>query len=173
MLCAVTALGLVATSGVYAGQEQYEYDYASQPLYAGSVLRDVGNEATPLPNAIRTETQSNAPAKFRLGGSSAYQDYAGQRLPRGDVTRQIAGEGTPGAGANGLYTRLQAHARIVNAGFTDVTGLKKNFRADWRGQAMKDGFLNQVTLSARGDVTNAVSKTFSDDVGPLAVLARK
>jgi hypothetical protein len=158
MLVGVAALGFAATSPVQAGSEQYPYDLASQPISASPVLRDTGSEATPFFNGVRTETQSNIAAKGSNLGASAYQNYAGRLLPVGDATRQIPGYGTPGAGSNGLYTHLQAQARIINAGFTDITSLTKNYRANWRGQAMRNGVLNQVSLDSGGGVSSTLAK---------------
>jgi hypothetical protein len=87
-------------------------------------------------------------------GSEAYQ-YGPAYINASTAMQGIpAGEGLPGAGANGLYTRVQARNRIEGAGYTDVTGLTRSSHANWRGQAMRSGILNQVNVDSAGDVTS-------------------
>jgi hypothetical protein len=86
--------------------------------------------------------------QYQYGTPSSNTSTATQAAP--------AGEGFPGAGANGLYTRLQAQGRIMSAGFTDVTGLSRNSRANWHGQAMRANVLNWVNVDAAGDVTSSI-----------------
>lgn len=51
------------------------------------------------------------------------------------------------------FTMAQAARRIGAAGFTNVTGLKKDGQGVWRGQAQKDGAATAVSLDYQGTVT--------------------
>ncbi len=51
------------------------------------------------------------------------------------------------------FTQAQAATRIAAAGYTQVTGLKKDNRGIWRGQAQKDGSPASVSLDYQGNVT--------------------
>ena len=59
----------------------------------------------------------------------------------------------PVAGANS-FTEGQAQSRIEGAGFTQVTGLKKDDQGVWRGSAMKDGKQTTVSVDFRGNVVS-------------------
>ena len=51
------------------------------------------------------------------------------------------------------FTMRQAAGRISKAGYTGVTGLKKDAQGIWRGQAQKDGNPTAVSLDYQGNVT--------------------
>jgi hypothetical protein len=57
----------------------------------------------------------------------------------------------PVAGANS-FTESQAKSRIEGAGFTQVTGLKKDDNGVWRGSAMQKGKQVTVSVDFRGNV---------------------
>lgn len=57
----------------------------------------------------------------------------------------------PVAGANS-FTEEQARQRILNAGFSDVTDLRKDDKGVWRGKAMKAGAHSEVALDFQGNV---------------------
>ena len=59
----------------------------------------------------------------------------------------------PVAGANS-FTEGQAQSRIEGAGFTQVTGLKKDDQGVWRGSAMKDGKQTTVSIDFRGNIVS-------------------
>ena len=61
------------------------------------------------------------------------------------------GAGAPLAGANS-FTEDQAKGRIEDAGFSEVTELKKDDQGVWRGQATKDGKKTPVALDYQGNV---------------------
>jgi hypothetical protein len=58
----------------------------------------------------------------------------------------------PEAGANS-FTESQAKDRIEGAGFTQVTGLRKDDQGIWRATASKGGAQVNVSLDFRGNVT--------------------
>ena len=57
----------------------------------------------------------------------------------------------PIAGANS-FTEGQAKSRIEGAGFTQVTGLKKDAQGVWRGSATQNGKQVTVSVDFRGNV---------------------
>ena len=59
----------------------------------------------------------------------------------------------PVAGANS-FTEGQAKSRIERAGFTQVTGLKKDDKGVWRGSAMQKGKQVTVSVDFRGNVVS-------------------
>ena len=59
----------------------------------------------------------------------------------------------PVAGANS-FTEDQARKRIMEAGYTDVTGLRKDDQGVWRGKASKGGTSADVSLDFQGNVAS-------------------
>lgn len=58
------------------------------------------------------------------------------------------------AGANS-FTEGQARSRIEKMGFADVTDLKKDDNGVWRGCAMKDGQMVDISLDYQRNVIQA------------------
>lgn len=59
--------------------------------------------------------------------------------------------GAPVAGANS-FTESQAKSRIELKGYTNISGLKKDDKGVWRGNAMRDGKSVDVSLDFEGNV---------------------
>lgn len=57
----------------------------------------------------------------------------------------------PAAGANS-FTESQARSRIEKAGFSNVSGLRKDKNGIWRGTASKGGATVDVALDFQGNV---------------------
>lgn len=60
----------------------------------------------------------------------------------------------PVSGANS-FTEGQAKSKIEQAGYNDVTGLKKDDNGVWRGKASKGGTSTEVSLDFQGNVNAA------------------
>jgi Peptidase propeptide and YPEB domain len=60
----------------------------------------------------------------------------------------------PVAGANS-FTESQAKSKIEEAGYKDVTSLKKDDNGVWRGKASKGGSSTNVSLDFQGNVNAA------------------
>ena len=60
----------------------------------------------------------------------------------------------PVAGRNS-FTESQAKSRIEEAGYTNVTELKKDDNGIWRGHASKGGSSTQVSVDFQGNVNTA------------------
>jgi hypothetical protein len=61
-------------------------------------------------------------------------------------------KGAPEAGANS-FTEAQAKVRIEKAGFSQVSGLRKDDQGIWRASAKKGESQVNVSLDFRGNVT--------------------
>ena len=59
----------------------------------------------------------------------------------------------PVAGRNS-FTEGQAKSRIEDAGFTNVTELKKDDKGVWRGEASKGGSATAVSVDFQGNVNS-------------------
>jgi putative membrane protein len=55
------------------------------------------------------------------------------------------------AGSNS-FTEAQATARIVELGYTNVSGLAKDSAGVWRGTATKDGKTTNFALDFKGNI---------------------
>ncbi len=100
---------------------------------------------------------------------TATQPSAGTGTPTGSSNGAVNGDGnTPSTenasgtikmvapsalekGANS-FTEGQAQSRIESAGFSGVTGLKKDGDGIWRGQATKDGKSMAVGFDYKGNL---------------------
>lgn len=74
---------------------------------------------------------------------------------------------TPAPGSNS-FTEGQARSRIEDAGFRDVTDLRKDDQGIWRGRATRNGSPTDVALDYRGDVFGggtAVGAAAAGDLG--------
>jgi hypothetical protein len=60
----------------------------------------------------------------------------------------------PVAGRNS-FTEGQARSRIEEAGYANVTELKKDDKGVWRGQASKGGTATTVSVDFQGNVNSA------------------
>jgi hypothetical protein len=60
---------------------------------------------------------------------------------------------TPVAGRNS-FTEGQAKSKIEDAGYTNVTELKKDDKGVWRGEASKGGSATAVTVDFQGNVNS-------------------
>jgi putative membrane protein len=71
----------------------------------------------------------------------------------GTDTNGATDSAAPVPGANS-FTEDQAKTRIKDAGYSDVSGLAKDDKGIWRGQAKKDGKSASVALDFKGNVTS-------------------
>jgi hypothetical protein len=51
------------------------------------------------------------------------------------------------------FTTDQAKSQIEAAGYSNVSGLRKDTKGIWRGSAVKDGSTVKVTLDADGKIS--------------------
>lgn len=82
----------------------------------------------------------NAPAKSGPGNNA--------------VNTEQKNSDAPVAGRNS-FTEGQAQSAIEKAGYTNVTGLKKDDNGVWQGSASKGGRAGNVTVDFQGNVNAA------------------
>ena len=66
--------------------------------------------------------------------------------------RHTVNDGTSRRGANS-FTQGQARQHIRNAGFTDVSTLRKDQNGVWKGMAVKGGRKTMVEVDFKGNVS--------------------
>jgi hypothetical protein len=89
-----------------------------------------------------------------IGGSSfalAQTSPPASKPPAATTSRD---PGAPKSGANS-FTEKQARSRIEKAGYTKISGLKKDDQGIWRATATKSGKQVSVSLDFRGNVTSS------------------
>ena len=72
-------------------------------------------------------------------------------------TQGVNNSNTPVAGANS-FTEGQAKSKIEDAGYTNVSSLKKDDSGVWRGKASKGGSMTDVSVDFQGNV-NPLERT--------------
>jgi hypothetical protein len=91
-------------------------------------------------------------ALLTAGPASAQNPSATDRPNNSAVNTQGQNNSnTPVAGANS-FTEGQAKSKIEEAGYTNVTSLKKDDSGVWRGKASKGGSMTDVSLDFQGNV---------------------
>jgi len=83
-----------------------------------------------------------------FAAASLGQAQAAPSSPNPAVVAQAA----PQPGANS-FTEGEAKSRIEKAGYTEVSGLKKDDQGIWRGSASKSGKPVKVSLDYKGNVS--------------------
>ena len=130
MRLTLAAAALVAASGVALAQ--------GTTAPASNAAPPPGT-SSPAPSGIQTPAATmNTTPSTTSSSPSAVQTT--------NTTQRTAAAPVPGPMA-------QAARRISRAGFTKVTGLKKDNQGIWRGQAQKDGNPVSVSLDYQGNVT--------------------
>jgi hypothetical protein len=79
----------------------------------------------------------------------AASGLAGAQTPT--PSRAVVAQAAPLPGANS-FTEGEAKSRIEKAGYTEVSGLKKDDQGIWRGSASKAGKPVKVSLDYKGNV---------------------
>lgn len=92
-----------------------------------------------------------------IAGTPAFaQNPAAQPGPNNNAVNSSGqnNSNAPVAGRNS-FTEGQAKSRIEEAGFTNVSELKKDDNGVWRGKASKSGSSTNVSLDFQGNVNTA------------------
>ena len=96
-----------------------------------------------LATALLTSTVAfaqNPPAKSGPGNNAINSEQK-------NLTAPVSGRNS--------FTEGQAKSAIEKAGYTSVTGLKKDDNGVWRGMASKSGASNNVSVDFEGNVNAA------------------
>ena len=90
-----------------------------------------------------------------IGGGAAFAQNVtttpSVNPPAGSTTTASKTAAAPVAGANS-FTESEARNRLEAHGYTNITGLKKDNKSIWRGQAVKDGTAVNVALDYQGNI---------------------
>ena len=90
----------------------------------------------------RTKLSMILPVILALGGAS---------FAMAQTQPSTMDKNAPVAGANS-FTEAQARERMEKAGYTQVSGLRKDDQGIWRASAMQGGKQVNVSLDFRGNV---------------------
>ena len=88
---------------------------------------------------------------FANADANAHQDASAKSAAMTNPNSTIARNGALLSGANS-FTERQAQDLIVKAGFSDVSGLKKDDEGIWRGKAIMAGKHVEVGVDYKGNV---------------------
>jgi len=88
-----------------------------------------------------------------IGASAAFAQTAVTPPPAVVTTTSpdAKGAASPVAGANS-FTEAEARTRLEANGYTNVSGLEKDAKSIWRGNAMKNGTSVHVALDYQGTI---------------------
>ena len=100
--------------------------------------------------ATNNAAGSQTPAAT-LNSTAQTQSPSPSAVQTQNTTARTAAAPVPGRNS---FTRGEAAKRITTAGYTNVSGLKKDNRGVWRGTAQKDGNQVGVALDYQGNVVS-------------------
>ncbi|MCC7048330.1 MAG: hypothetical protein IT562_16570 [Alphaproteobacteria bacterium] len=152
LLLAATALVALASPALAASDTACKAEWDKADANRDGVL--TGAEADPYMARMATPPQDGriTPAIFMSACQSDRFTTAGATGGTAVSTQTAKTDpGAPLAGANS-FTESQARDRIVNAGYSDVSGLRKDDQGIWRGTAKKNGAQTNVAVDYRGNV---------------------
>jgi hypothetical protein len=152
------AAALLSAPAAFAQQTQPQQGTVGSPAAPGGGGTSMSQGT---PNGASPAAQAPAAGTPRSGDTNAVTGTTGATAP-GAAPGTVAGGApatdaprptvaTPVAGANS-FTEGQARSRITEAGYTDVTDLKKDDQGVWRGKAMRNGASTEVGLDFKGNV---------------------
>jgi hypothetical protein len=95
-------------------------------------------------------------AALMVTGSAFAQNPPAQSGPNNSAINSSGQNNSdkPVAGSNS-FTEGQAKSKIEGAGYTGITGLKKDDNGVWRGTASKGGSSTRVSVDFQGNVNSA------------------
>ena len=99
------------------------------------------------------KTLSAAAATLLLVSSIALAQAPAQSGPNNNAVNTTGqnNSSAPVAGSNS-FTESQAKSRIEDAGYSDISELKKDDNGVWRGKATKGGSAKNVSVDFQGNV---------------------
>ena len=95
-------------------------------------------------------------AGLLITGAASAQNPPAQSGPNNDAVNSSGqnNSNAPVAGRNS-FTEGQAKSKIEEAGYTNISDLKKDDNGVWRGKASKGGSPTQVSIDFQGNVNAA------------------
>jgi len=110
-------------------------------MSSAALVTSVAAQTTTPPDRMAPAVTTPAPTPDR-----------GAATMRSDNTARSVEAPVPGANS---FTEGQARSRIEGAGYSNLTGLKKDDQGIWRAQASRGGQTTGVSLDYQGNVTPA------------------
>ena len=149
MRLTLAAVALVAASGMAFAQGTTTTGTGTTPSTAPAMTPGTNAMGTPGTAAPATAGGAQTPA-----ATVNTTPQSTSRSPSAvQTTNTMHRTGAAPVPGHNSFTMAQANRRITAAGYTGVTGLKKDGQGIWRGQAQKDGNPATVTLDYQGTVT--------------------
>ncbi len=149
MRLTLAAAALIAASGVALAQGT-----APNGNGTGMTSTPAPNTTAPVAGAPGVMAPNTAAGAQTPGATVNTTTQSTTRSPSAvqtaNTTHRTGAAPVPGRNS---FTMRQAAGRIAKAGYTGVTGLKKDGQGIWRGQAQKDGNPTSVSLDYQGNVT--------------------
>ena len=140
MRLTLAAVALLAASGVAYAQTATSTSQPSAPATGANASNSV---LPPGPPGSQTPSATvNSSPQSASNSPSAVQTS--------NTTQRTSAAPVPGRNS---FTMSEAAGRIASAGYSDVTGLKKDPQGIWRGTAKKGGNTVPVSLDYQGNVT--------------------
>ena len=94
-------------------------------------------------------------AALMIAGAASAQNPPAQSGPNNSaINSDQKNSDKPVAGRNS-FTEGQAKSKIEDAGYSNVSDLKKDDNGVWRGKASKGGSSTNVTIDFQGNVNSA------------------
>jgi len=94
-------------------------------------------------------------AALMIAGAASAQNSPAQSGPNNNaINSDQKNSDRPVAGRNS-FTEGQAKSKIEDAGYSNVSDLKKDDNGVWRGKASKGGSSTNVSLDFQGNVNSA------------------
>jgi hypothetical protein len=154
MRLTLAAVALVAASGVALAQGTTTTTPTTPGTTAAPSSTTVPGTSPVTPPMASSMAPPAAPGSQTPGATMNTTTATTARNPSAVQTTNTAHRtaAAPVPGRNS-FTMRQAAGRIAKAGYTKVTGLKKDNQGIWRGQADKDGNPVSVSLDYQGNVT--------------------
>ena len=150
MRLTLAAVALVAASGMAFAQGTATTGTAPSTTAPGATMTP-GTNVTGTPGTVAPTTAGGAQTPAATVNTTPQSTSRSPSAVQTTNTMHRTGA-APVPGRNS-FTMAQASRRIAAAGFTNVTGLKKDGQGIWRGQAQKDGNPTAVSLDYQGTVT--------------------
>src|ERR1700722_16314173 len=128
---------------------------------ASSTIRSIPASSSTSPNSPCDPNNQTSPCYSKNSPRNPCYSAASPNEPCSTTTTP-ASQTLPSAPAaappsqsssSGAVTIGQAKSQIEQAGYSNVSGLRKDLKGVWRGNAVKDGLTVEVRVDANGNVT--------------------
>ena len=146
MRLTLAAVALIAASGAALAQGTTP----STTTTPGATTPSTTTPSVTMPSATVPGPAGSQTPGASVNTTPATSSPSPSAVQTNNTSRRTAAAPVPGRNS---FTMNQAARRITSAGFTQVTGLKKDGHGIWRGQAQKDGAPVAVSLDYQGNVT--------------------